>query len=684
MSVDVRLRFTPDLAQAVDVPGLAAYGVDAQPEALDSICATPDRQVGRPGGERVYLISTVALRAAGRGASAALGRLADAGQRRRTASAVILVGTDDALRPWRRAASLTTPELPGAPALAALARGALETARLRADLAAARQGIAEARSALAVRDTVLVELQRVAIALSAERDADALQQLILAKSRELTAADAGSLYLIETDPVDGARRLRFQWAQNDSISVAFHHRATMPVSPLSMAGYVALTGEVLSLADVYDLPPLVPYGFNPAFDEATGYRTRSMLSVPMVNHDGDIVGVIQLINRKRHFEATLDTPTAIEREVIPFDEPCDRLLRAFASQAAVALDNQQLLESIQRLFDGFVAASVQAIESRDPTTSGHSQRVATLSVALAEAANASRRDYLADVEFSTAELRELRYAAVLHDFGKVGVREHVLIKAKKLYPWQLQLLEERFATARALLVAEHSRRDVEYLLAHGADAYRSTRSTREAVLLGALTELAHDLSVVRECNEPTVLETVLDEDRRGRLAALTAQRFRDVDGRDRLLLDPVELDMLSIPRGSLNDEERREIESHVTHTVRFLSLIPWTKDLRNIIAIAGAHHEKLNGKGYPQMLAADAIPVQSRIMTVADIYDALTARDRPYKRAVPTDAALGILQMEAEAGLVDRVLLDLFIRDGVHEVVRPPREAELVELSGVR
>ena len=682
MALDIQLRFTPDLATAVDVAGLAAYGIDAAPLALKAMAqhaASPPRGEARR--QRVCLVSVAALSDAGRAGATAVRRLGEmVGQRAGSAVAVVLAGEPRPGGGVQKHAACHTSEVPAAGPLAALARTALETARLRASLAAARTAASVSRAALQQREAALSEIQRVAIALSAERDADALQQLILTKSRELTCSDAGSLYLVETDPDTGARQLRFQWAQNDSISIGYAHRATLPLSPLSMAGYVAVTGDALNLADVYELPPGVPYNFNRALDEQTGYRTRSMLLVPMINHDGDIVGVIQLLNRKRHAQARLSSLDTVEREVIPFDDACDRLLRSLASQAAVALDNQQLLESIQRLFDGFVKASVQAIESRDPTTSGHSQRVATLSVALAEATAASRHEHLADVAFTPAELRELRYAAVLHDFGKVGVREHVLVKAKKLYPWQLQSLEERFATARAMLMAQHRREDLDLALRLGADGYRKVQTEREAGLAAALAALDADLAVIRQCNEPTVLE----EDRREQLAALGTRRFHDVDGTARLLLDVDEMEMLTIPRGSLTDGERREIESHVTHTVRFLSLIPWTKDLKNIALIAGAHHEKLNGRGYPNALAAPDIPVQSRIMTIADIYDALTARDRPYKRAVPVDAALGILRKEAEAGMVDQTLLDLFIGEGVHDAVQPPREEEEAALAVAR
>ncbi|HEY7067144.1 MAG TPA: HD domain-containing phosphohydrolase [Chloroflexota bacterium] len=682
MALDIQLRFTPDLAAAVDAAGLAAYGVDAAPMALrDMATADGGGARGRGREQCVHFISCGAVSEGARGSVAALKRLAAACTARRgRPAAVILAGDSPQAASLQRHATCHTAEVPPAGPLAALARAALETARLRVELAASRRAVTASRAALQQREATLEEIQRVGIALSAERDADTLQQLILTKSRELTCADAGSLYLVETVADTGERHLRFQWAQNDSVSIGYAHRATMPLSPESMAGYVAITGNALNLGDVSNLPPAVPYHVNRAFDEQTGYRTRSMLLVPMINRDGDIVGVIQLINRKRYWQARLDSLAAINREVIPFDAADDQLLRSFASQAAVALDNQQLLESIQRLYDGFVRASVQAIESRDPTTSGHSQRVATLSVALAEATHASRVERLAEVAFTPAELRELRYAAVLHDFGKVGVREHVLIKAKKLYPWQLQSLEERFATARALLVAHHRGEDLDLALRLGPDEFRAVQADREARLAAALADLERDLAVIRQCSEPTVLE----EDRREQLAAVGTRRFHDVDGTARPLLDAGEMEMLTIPRGNLTDGERREIESHVTHTVRFLSLIPWTKDLRNIALIAGAHHEKLNGRGYPNALTADGIPVQSRIMTIADIYDALTGRERPYKRAVPVDAALGILRKEAEAGMVDTPLLDLFVNEGVYEAVVPPREEEEAALAAAR
>ncbi|MDE3154026.1 MAG: GAF domain-containing protein, partial [Acidobacteriota bacterium] len=282
----------------------------------------------------------------------------------------------------------------------------------------------------------LDELNRIGAALAAERDTAKLLDLILARARAITGSDAGSLYLVapmdgsDPDDAEAPHELRFAVAQNDSVDLPFRFSG-LGITDRSIAGYVALTGRTVRLDDAYDLPPGVPYTFNPAFDEAAGYRTQSVLAVPMRTPKGNIVGVVQLIN------ATADGA------VIAYSERHEALARSLASQAAVAVENSQLYASIQRLFEGFVRASVVAIESRDPATSGHSFRVANLTVAFAEAVDRADSGELAAVRFSREEMRTLRYASLLHDFGKVGVREDVLVKAKKLYPAQHALIRER-------------------------------------------------------------------------------------------------------------------------------------------------------------------------------------------------------------------------------------------------
>jgi HD-GYP domain-containing protein (c-di-GMP phosphodiesterase class II) len=527
------------------------------------------------------------------------------------------------------------------------------------------------------RAAQLADLHHVGVALSAEHDADALQSLILTKARDITCADAGSLYLVVEDDVpalddqgqplrdaDGqpittrGKLLAFNKSQNFSNPADFE-AFRMPLEA-GIAGYVATTAAVVQHLDIYDLPEGAPYRFNRDFDQQTGYRSKSMLAVPMINSDNEVIGVIQLINRKYRADVKL-TAENIDAEVLPFSLEDRDLTLSFATQAAIALDNRRLIDSIQKLFEGFVTASVQAIESRDPTTSGHSERVATLTVGLAEAVNGVGAGPLAGVRFGPESLRELRYAALLHDFGKVGVRENVLVKAKKLYDWQLEQIRYRFEAARATLEANYLR-----LKARGANepGREQLFAKLDAEFERELAQLQASFELVRRVNEPAIMA----EDQAESLAALAALSYPRTDGQQEPLLEPWELGKLSIGKGSLDENERLEIESHVTHTYKFLTKIPWTRELRRVPEIAWAHHERLDGSGYPNRLVADQIPLESRMMAIADVYDALTAWDRPYKRAVPTDTALDILALEAKDGHLDVQLLAVFIEQRVYRL----------------
>ena len=496
-------------------------------------------------------------------------------------------------------------------------------------------------------------LNEIGVALSSQHDRESLLRLILLKSREITQSDAGSLYLVDEDD-NGARRLRFTLTQNDSIAVPFAE-TYLPIDGHSIAGYVALTGAELVLDDVYRIPSNLPFRFNPMFDEESGYRCKSMLAVPMKNPQGDITGVVQLINCKIDLAARVDWQT-VDEVVVPFSEQCRPLLRSLASQAAVAIENIRLYESIETLFEGFVRASVTAIESRDPTTSGHSFRVADLTVGLAQAVDRAGTPPFREVHFSRAEMKEIRYASLLHDFGKVGVREQVLVKAKKLYPGQLELIEQRFAYARKALEHAQSERKFAYLLDKGREEFLRHQGEFQRELQEQLRELDEFLAFIVRCNEPTLLR----EGNFDRLADVAARYVIDTAGHQMALLSQQEARLLAIPRGSLDEAERSQIQTHVSHTQSFLQQIPWTKEIKNIPEIAAAHHEKLDGTGYPRSLAAHDIPMQSKMMTIADIFDALSANDRPYKPAVPWEHALDILREEAKLGLIDDTLLELF------------------------
>jgi HD-GYP domain-containing protein (c-di-GMP phosphodiesterase class II) len=507
----------------------------------------------------------------------------------------------------------------------------------------------------------LSELNAIGIQLSAERDVHVLLATILTKARAITRSDAGSLYLVE-EALDGGTRLRFALAQNDSVAITFQ-AVTLPLDGGSVAGHVALTGDVVNLADAYAPPAGSPFHINRWFDDHARYRTKSMLVVPMRTPQGETLGALQLINCKPDFEGRLASPEDVDRHVRPFGERHVRLAGSLASQAAVALANRRLYDSISELFEGFVKASVTAIESRDPTTFGHSFRVADLTVGLAEVVDRCKRGPYREVRFSADELRELRYAALLHDFGKVGVREHVLVKSKKLYPADLDRIRARIELLMRDLELGVTRRKLDWAVRRGQPGYIEQAAKLDTELAAAVAELNEALDVILTVNEPTVHPY----DFAAQLLRITARSWEDHRGRRRTVLTPDEASVLAITRGSLTDAERREIQQHVVHTFQFLAQIPWTRELRRIPEIARSHHEKLDGSGYPFGSPAAQIPVQSRIMTIADIYDALTATDRPYKKAVRVEDALDTLRDEQKAGGLDGALLDLFIDARIFE-----------------
>jgi HD-GYP domain-containing protein (c-di-GMP phosphodiesterase class II) len=385
-----------------------------------------------------------------------------------------------------------------------------------------------------------------------------------------------------------------------------------------------------------------------------------MLVVPMIDHTGATVGVLQLINRKRVPRARITDEDDAARWVLPYTERELALVQALAGQAAVSIENSQLYRQIENIFDSFVKAAVTAVDQRDPTTSGHSVRVATLTCDLAQTLERHPPAAYRGTRFTAEQMRELRYAALLHDFGKVGVREEVLVKAKKLPPLLFERVMARFDLISRTLEAEY----------HGRRAALLERGERpgdelEAEFRARIAEIEQVRALILSSNEPSILPeraaAALDE-----LAALT---FRGPRGEAAPFVTEEELRYLRIPKGSLNDEERREIESHVEQTYRFLVQIPWSGDLRRVADIAYGHHEKLNGKGYPRGVRAPEIPVQTRLMTVADIFDALTASDRPYKRALPPERALDILSAEAREGLLDTALVSMLIDSGAYRKI---------------
>ena len=534
---------------------------------------------------------------------------------------------------------------------------------LRAALqhAAARLTAVRAERELGRTRNELHELTRIGMALVTERDPERLLNGIVVQAQHLTSSDAASLYLIEHG--DDGPRLRFTVARNDTLPDLPIARYTLPVDNSSLAGYAAATGESLALEDAYAIPKGAPYAFNRTFDERYGYRTRSVLVVPMLDHRDVVVGVLQLLNRKRDPAARITDEEAADRWVLPYTDREVRLVQALAGQAAVSLENSRLHREIENIFESFVKAAVTAIDQRDPTTAGHSIRVATLTCDLAGIVGRVSRGRYAGLQFTREQMRELRYAALLHDFGKVGVREEVLVKAKKLPPTLQERVEARFDFIRRTIEADYYRARAELFERHGPNAAGPALRALEEELRRRLEELERFREAVRRANEPTVLPeknaAILDD--------IARRTYIGLDGRPVPYLEDEELRYLSIPQGSLDERERREIESHVQRTYNFLIQIPWTEDLRNVAEIAYGHHEKLDGRGYPRGIKGDQIPPQTRIMTIADIFDALTAADRPYKRAVPVERALDILVAEAKEGMLDQELVDVLIESKVYE-----------------
>jgi HD-GYP domain-containing protein (c-di-GMP phosphodiesterase class II) len=469
-------------------------------------------------------------------------------------------------------------------------------------------------AALKRRLDKLQSVLEVAKALTAERHLDRLLALVVDAAATVAEADRCTLFVADRDRGE-------LWSK-----VAHGAREIRIPLGAGIAGAVAASGAPVRIEDAY-----ADARFNQGVDQETGYRTRSILAVPMRNTRGEVVGVLQALNRR-------DGPFTAEDE---------ELLAALAGPAASAIENAVLNEEIERLFEGFVQASVLAIEQRDPTTAGHSERVALLTCGLARAVEQAPPPQWRGVAFDAPALQQLRYAALLHDFGKVGVREHVLVKADKLHPHELDLVRARFELARAGL--ENAR----------------LRARLEGRGDGDLAEQARELDALLEVVVAANRPTVLPAEASARLRDAAARTFVDLRGEARPLLTAFELSCLSIPKGSLSDAERREIEAHVSHTYRFLSEIPWTRALRRIPEIAYGHHEKLDGRGYPRGAPPAAIPVETRMMTIADIYDALTASDRPYKKAMPAEKALDVLGDEARRGQIDAPLLGVFVEAGV-------------------
>lgn len=585
-------------------------------------------------------------------------------------------------------ANLSTPTSDASPSEAPMT-AAFANAPLISQNADCAQERVEAREALEEKQQAATEAERsrhlmeIGLALSSERNIERLLDLILTSARELTDADAGSLYIVQKNngaPAAGAekvsedgRTLYFRAAQNDSITV--DTKLNFAVSKNTLAGYAALTGETINCTDAYALPADAPYGFSPAWDQKHGYRTKSVLVVPIRYQAGEVIGVLQLINRKRDQHTALRTREQWDSEVIPFDHETIKSADALASHAAVALENNMLLQEVTKLLndmetmlDSFVKASASLIDDRDPPTAGHSERVTFLTVAMAEKASQANEGPFKDVHFSEKQLQELQYAGFLHDIGKIGVREYIFTKSHKLEPLHFEGVLSRFELMRRNHQLEAMQRKLTIAQTHSPEVARLMMGRIDDEIETESLALEADLKVLQRANDPSVWY-LPDEDFNQqqevlqRLAALT---YEEIGGTVRPLLTQEEVAALGVRKGSLTPEERKQMEHHAQMSYDFLAQISWTTNFGDIPEIVWCHHEKLNGCGYPRGVKAENIPLQARMMAVADIFDALTAADRPYKSATPIDRALSILEDEAERGLLDPNVVKLFIENEIY------------------
>ncbi len=510
------------------------------------------------------------------------------------------------------------------------------------------------------KDAQLTRYAEIGLALSGEHNQCRLLELIVFEARELTNADAGSLYMIS----EQGSHLDFVIMQNNSMKTYLGGvsgtKSTLPPVPLyengrpnhtHVSAHVAHTGEIIAIPDVYQCDTF-DFSGTQQYDLQTGYRSKSMLLIPMRDHENDVIGVLQLLN-------------ATERnsgEVMEFSDTQVSVVASLASQAAATLTKTRLIRNLQELFDAFIKSIAGAIEEKSRYTGGHIARVSILSLLMAQAVNERRSGPFAEVSFSANELEELRIASWLHDIGKIATPEHIVDKAAKLEGIcdRIELVQERFECAIRGLELELLRRQLARVR-EGKDVADGPGSEADRKLLREMEALREDKDFLRSCNAPNEF---MDDSRLERLWEIGRKTYVK-DGQTLPLLTGDELCNLSIRRGTLTADERQIIERHAVVTSCMLSELPFPKHLKRVPEFAGQHHEKMDGTGYPFRLTGAELSLQARILAVADIFEALTARDRPYKKPMQLSQAIAILGKLKDSGHIDPDVHDLLLESGI-------------------